>query len=100
MKSRKPASAYLVTHDPKEVFRLAGYLEYMRAVFHFNKLLDLSELDELETMNSIIESRPEFAIETNLSRFLEPADSLWTNQEDPEGYTRLGLPWVIGLASS
>ena len=94
------AQAYLPKDDPYLINRLVGFLEYTKALEAFDELAALTSFDELNAIDEIIKSEPEFTIYTNLSRRIEQGRS--SLAEKPRGpndvFARQGCRWVTALA--
>lgn len=94
------AQAYLPKDDPYLINRLVGFLEYSKALEAFDQLAALASYDEMNAIDEIIKSEPEFTVFTNLSRRLEQGRS--SLAEKPNGpnddFSRKGFRWVTALA--
>ncbi len=92
--------AYLPKDDPYLINRIVGFLEYSRALEAFDELAALANYDEMNAIDEIIKSEPEFTVYTNLSRRLEQGRS--SLAEKPNGpnddFSRKGFRWVTALA--
>jgi hypothetical protein len=86
--------------DPYLINRLVGFLEYSKALEAFDQLAALASYDEMNAIDEIIKSEPEFTVFTNLSRRLEQGRS--SLAEKPNGpnddFSRKGFRWVTALA--
>ena len=86
--------------DPNLIYRLVGYLEYAKALENFDKLAAMAKYEEMNAIDEIIKSEPEFTIYTNLSRALEQGRS--SLGEKPNGpsddFARKGFRWITALA--
>lgn len=92
--------AYLPKDDPNLINRLVGFLEYAKALEAFDGLAALTTYDEMQAIDEIIKSEPEFTIYTNLSRRLEQGrSSLAEKGNGPhDDFSRKGFRWVTALA--
>lgn len=94
------AQAYLPKDDPYLINRLVGFLEYSKALEAFDQLAALASYDEMNAIDEIIKSEPEFIVFTNLSRRAEQGRS--SLAEKPNGpnddFSRKGFRWVTALA--
>ena len=87
--------------DSNQVTRLVGFMEYGNALANLDKLLKLSNEDEIKVYDEIVKERDEFAVYTNLARRLEPTGgtSIYEPpQGDEDDFQRRGLPWMTALA--
>jgi hypothetical protein len=94
------AQAYLPKDDPYLINRLVGFLEYSKALEAFDQLAALASYEEMNAIDEIIKSEPEFTVFTNLSRRIEQGRS--SLAEKPNGpsddFSRKGFRWVTALA--
>lgn len=90
----------LPAQDPLLVYRIVGFVEYERAVVSFDKFINNASIAEFEIGEQIILDQDALAIETNLSRSLEPsAGPLSERSENPrDDYKRRGLAWILAVA--
>lgn len=90
----------ITLRSPETPRRLVGYDEYVKALAHFDELLDKATPDELRVADEIVRESPAFAIYTNLSRGVERAPSAVTEAPRQPGdrFRREGLAWVVALA--
>ena len=79
---------------------MVGFLEYSKALEAFDQLAALADYNEMNAIDEIIKSEPEFIVFTNLSRRLEQGRS--SLAEKPNGanddFSRKGFRWVTALA--
>lgn len=104
-KSTERSAAWIVGGNPRNVYRLVGYLEYGRSLYLLDELLDLASAEELKVIEELVAERPEFAVYTNLSRLLEPQPGALSEPASdsdvaaPAGkYRQQGLAWITALA--
>ena len=115
-------SAYLADFDepnPSDAYQIVGYQEYANALNHLVPLVQRADEEALAAYDKVIESMPELAIYTNLSRrfnfaltqksSLTPllrrtlnlynSSSLKDNEElAAADYKHAGIGWLIALA--
>lgn len=93
-------SNYLRPSDPNRIFRVVGFLEYSKALEFLDQLAALVTPEEMEAIDDIVKSEPEFTVYINLARRAEMGRS--TLVEQPAGpsddYARRGFRWVTALA--
>jgi len=75
-------------------------LEYGRALALLDRLVETATPAEFDVMNSLVTSRDEFAVYTNLSRRVEPAAGALTERKDADknNWQQRGFDWVMALA--
>lgn len=95
MISRKLAPA-----DRTLIFRLVGFYEYIKALEHFDRLIQMCDQDELKVIDDIIREKDEFAVYVNLSRRLQRGNSNLseTAADGEDNFERRGFAWVTALA--
>ena len=93
-------SNYLRPSDPNRIYRIVGFLEYSKALEFLDQLAALATPEELEAIDDIVKSEPEFTVYINLARRAEMGRSSLVEQ--PAGpnddYARKGFRWVTALA--
>lgn len=91
---------YLPKEDPYQVNRLVGFYEYSQALQHLDGLARSATATELDAIDTIVKSEPEFTVFTNLARRLEQGRSTLFEQPEQAGddFSRRGIRWVTALA--
>ena len=93
-------TAHLPKSDPNRIYRIVGFLEYAMALKYLDQLALAASVEEMDAINEIIKSEPEFKIYTNLARKLPmPPSSLAERpQNEQDDFSRHGFKWVTALA--
>ena len=91
---------FINDQDPYLVYRIVGYVEYMRALEFLDGLARYCNSEELKAIDELLQERAEFIVETNLSRKIEHQPSQMDLMPDKAGddFRRHGLSWMAGLA--
>ena len=85
--------------DARMVRRLVGFLEYGRALDHFDELLRRVTDDERNVIDQMIAEEDAFSIYSNLARRVQPPGGTLTVQSSAgDDGRRRGLAWVMALA--
>ena len=82
------------------IHRIVGYSEYANALHYLDKLAAELTEEEFSAIEEIIQSEPEFKIFTNLSRKIQPPNTVLAETQDTgDGtYGRHGFRWITALA--
>jgi len=101
-KSTERSAAWIVGGNPRNVYRLVGYLEYGRSLSLLDELLNSVSAEELKVIEELVAERPEFAVYSNLSRLLEPQPGALSEPYAAAAvagnYRQQGLAWIAALA--
>ncbi|MBW3541021.1 MAG: hypothetical protein KY476_12180 [Planctomycetes bacterium] len=84
--------------DPRLIERIVGFLEYGMALKNLTEFVNAADERELAIADGLVRQRPQFRIDTNLSRHLQGASSLNAVGRDRVAFSKHGLDWVLALA--